>query len=120
MFCSTLVTNEFSQSLEFLCATRLDSARIVKNIARMIGEHKFIVDVVLASLSRVNVQMKRSTTSITNIHRRFKFELVGGEIRLADKSLDYSPPPLPDKSWGSPLYHRPIVESMSFLRWPFL
>jgi hypothetical protein len=44
--------NEFSQSLEFLCATALDSARIVKNVTRMIGEHKFIVDGVLASLAR--------------------------------------------------------------------
>jgi hypothetical protein len=52
MFFSTLATNEFSQSLELLCTTRLDSARIVKNVARMIGEHKFIVDVVLASLAR--------------------------------------------------------------------
>ena len=52
MFFPTLATNEFSQSLEFLCATRLDSARIVKNITRMIGEHKFIVDGVLASLAR--------------------------------------------------------------------
>jgi hypothetical protein len=43
--------NEFLQSLEFLCATALDSARIVKNVTRMIGEHKFIVDSVLASLA---------------------------------------------------------------------
>jgi hypothetical protein len=42
--------NEFFQSLEFLCATRLDSARIVKNVTGMIGEDKFIVDGVLASL----------------------------------------------------------------------
>ena len=44
--------NEFSQYLEFLCATALDSARIVKNVTRMIGEHKFIINGVLASLAR--------------------------------------------------------------------
>ena len=43
--------NELSQSLKFFCATRLDSARIVKNVTRMFGEHKFIVDGVLASLA---------------------------------------------------------------------
>ena len=43
--------NEFSQSLEFLCATALDSARIVKNVTCMIGEHKFIVNGVFAPLA---------------------------------------------------------------------
>ena len=43
--------NELFQSLEFLRATRLDSTRIVKNITRMIGEHKFVIDEVLASLA---------------------------------------------------------------------
>ena len=47
---STLALNEFLQNLEFLCATRLDSARVVKNVALMIGEHEFVVDGVLASL----------------------------------------------------------------------
>jgi hypothetical protein len=46
-----LASNEFLQNAEFLCATCLDSARIVKNVAPMIGEHKFVVDVVLASLA---------------------------------------------------------------------
>jgi hypothetical protein len=49
-FLDTLAMNEFFQSLEFLCATRLDSTRIVKNVTRMIGEHKFIIDGMLASL----------------------------------------------------------------------
>jgi hypothetical protein len=49
-FFSTLATNELSQCVKFLCATRLDSARIMKNVTRMIGEHEFIVDGVLASL----------------------------------------------------------------------
>ena len=44
--------NEFSQYLEFLCATALDSARIVKNVTRKIGEHNFIVNGGLASLAR--------------------------------------------------------------------
>jgi hypothetical protein len=51
LFFCTLATNEFFQSLKFLRATRLDSARIVKNVTYMIGEHKFIVDGVLASLT---------------------------------------------------------------------
>jgi hypothetical protein len=45
-----LVLNEFLQNSKFLCATRLDSARIVKNVARMIEEHEFIVDTVLSPL----------------------------------------------------------------------
>ena len=49
-FLATLALNEFFQNLEFFYATRLDSTRIVKDVARMIGEHKFIVDGVLASL----------------------------------------------------------------------
>ena len=44
------VLNEFLQNLEFLIATRLDSARVVKNVAFMIREHEFVVDGVLASL----------------------------------------------------------------------
>jgi hypothetical protein len=47
---ATLALNEFFQNLEFFDATRLDSTRIVKDVTRMIGEHKFIVDGVLASL----------------------------------------------------------------------
>ena len=49
-FLTALALNEFIQNLEFFCATRLDSTRIVKDVTRMIGEHKFIVDGVLASL----------------------------------------------------------------------
>jgi hypothetical protein len=48
---STLALNEFLQNLKFLGATGLDSPRIVKNVARMIGEHKFVVDRVLAALA---------------------------------------------------------------------
>lgn len=47
---STLALNEFFQDVEFLYAARLDSLRIMKDITPMIGEHKFIVDIVLASL----------------------------------------------------------------------
>ena len=49
-FLTTLALNEFFQNLEFFYATRLDSTRIVKYVTSMIGEHKFIVDSVLASL----------------------------------------------------------------------
>jgi hypothetical protein len=47
---STLASNELLQNLEFLCATTIDSARVVKNVTRVIGEHKLVVDCVLASL----------------------------------------------------------------------
>ena len=46
----TLALNEFFQDLEFIDATRLYSSRIVKNITLMIGEHKLVVDAVLAPL----------------------------------------------------------------------
>jgi hypothetical protein len=49
-FRATLASNEFFQNLEFFYATRLNSTRIVKDVSRMIGEHNFIVDGVLASL----------------------------------------------------------------------
>ena len=49
-FRATLALNEFFQNLEFFDATRLDSTRIVKDVTRVIGEHKFIVDCVLAAL----------------------------------------------------------------------
>ena len=48
---STLASNEFPQNFEFICATRLDSTRIVKNVTRVIGEHKFVIDCMLASLT---------------------------------------------------------------------
>ena len=48
---STLATNEFFQNLEFFRATRLDPTRIVKNVACVIGEHNFVIDVVLSSLT---------------------------------------------------------------------
>ena len=48
---STLALNKFLQNSEFFCATRLNSPRIVKNITVIIGEHKFVVDIVLASLA---------------------------------------------------------------------
>jgi hypothetical protein len=48
---STLASNEVFQDLEFLFVTGLDSLRVVKDITRMIGEHKRVVDAVLASLA---------------------------------------------------------------------
>ena len=48
---SALVSNEIVQDLKFANATRLDPLRIVKDITRMIGEHKFVIDIVLASLA---------------------------------------------------------------------
>lgn len=68
----------------------------------------------------VQMEMNIQRSTMTYIHWQVKFNLVDSEIKLMDKSLDHIPPPLPNKSCGSPLYHRPIVESMSFLCLPFL
>ena len=62
---STLASNELLQNLEFLCATALDSARVVKNVTGVIGEHKLVVDCVLASLV---VLWLEETTRKTNDH----------------------------------------------------
>ena len=48
---STLALNKHFQDLKCLLVTRLDSLRIMKNIALVIGEHKLVVDAVLASLA---------------------------------------------------------------------
>jgi hypothetical protein len=48
---STLASNEFFQDIKFLFVTGLDSLRIVKNITLVIGEHKGIIDGVLAPLA---------------------------------------------------------------------
>ena len=48
---SALASNEIFQDLKFVNATRLDSLRIVKDIARVIGENDFVVDLVLAPLA---------------------------------------------------------------------
>ena len=49
-FLATLALNECFQNLEFFYTTRLNSTRIVKDVTRMIREHEFILDGVLASL----------------------------------------------------------------------
>ena len=61
------MTNEFSQNLEFFCATRLDPTRIVKNVTCMIGEHKFVIDGVLASLAPYSGK-RRAVLTITNLY----------------------------------------------------
>jgi hypothetical protein len=48
---SALASDEIFQDLEFVNATRLDSLGIVKDIARVIGENEFVVDLVLAPLA---------------------------------------------------------------------
>jgi hypothetical protein len=85
----------------------------------MIGEHKFIIDVVLASLTPLFRDNRRAVLIITNLHCRVKFDLFGSDIRLVDKGLDHVPLSLSGKSWGSPSFHRPVLESSSFLRLPF-
>jgi hypothetical protein len=46
-----LASNKIFQDLECLLVTCLDSLGIVKNVTLVIGEHKLVVDVVLASLA---------------------------------------------------------------------
>ena len=48
---STLASNKIFQDLELLLITRLYSLGIVKNVTWVIGEHKLVIDVVLASLT---------------------------------------------------------------------
>jgi hypothetical protein len=59
--------NEFFQNLEFFCATRLDPTRIVKYVTCMIGEHKFVIDGVLASLAPYSGK-RRAVLIITNLY----------------------------------------------------
>ena len=86
---STLASNEILQNPKFVYATRLYPPRIVKNIALMIGEHKFVVDPVLASLVPCLGNLREAPLSLngTNFHGRVKLNLVGSEIRLADKKM---------------------------------
>lgn len=42
--------NELLNNHQLFVATRLESAGIVKNVSGIIGEHKFIIDVVLMTL----------------------------------------------------------------------
>ena len=46
------LSNKFLHDLQFPVATGLEPARVVKYVAVMIGEHKLILDVVLAALSK--------------------------------------------------------------------
>ena len=48
---STLALNKIFQDHKCLFITRLDSLRIMKNIALVIGEHELVIDAVLASLA---------------------------------------------------------------------
>ena len=66
---------------------------------------------------------RRAVLIIADLYwRRLKGDLDSSEIRLPSKSLDHHrdvPPAISDKFWGSLLFHRPVVESSSFLRLPF-
>ena len=64
---STLASNKIFQDLEPLLIARLYSLRIVKNIARVIGEHNLVVDAVLASLASCLVE-NRHKHAVTDIH----------------------------------------------------
>jgi hypothetical protein len=66
----------------------------VKNVARMIREHKFVIDRVLAPLAPC-LEATREKYFVTNIHGWVKFNLVGSEIRFADKNVGLVPPHSP-------------------------
>ena len=63
----TLASNKIFQDLKFLLVTRLDSLRIVKNIALVTGKHKLVVDAVLASLASC-LEATDEMYAVTNIH----------------------------------------------------
>ena len=64
---STLALNETFQDHMCLLVTRLDSSRIVKNIALVIGKYKLIVDAMLASLASC-LKATDEKYADTNIH----------------------------------------------------
>ena len=74
--------NKFLHDLQFLVATSLESTGVVKYIAVMIGEYKLILNVVFATLSKDQEQLKRSTSD-TNIDGRVKLNLGRSKTRLA-------------------------------------
>ena len=60
----------------------------MKNVTGVIGEHKLVVDYVLASLVVLWLEetTQKRATIITNIDGRVKFNLVRGEVRQQTKS----------------------------------
>jgi hypothetical protein len=52
-------SNESLHNLQFIDATSLESAGIVKNVSVMIGEYKFILNAVLATLAQVSGKAER-------------------------------------------------------------
>jgi hypothetical protein len=76
------LSNKFLHDLQFLIATSLKSAGVVEHVAVMIGEHKFILDVVLATLSEDQEQPKRSTSD-ANIDGRLELNLGESKTGLA-------------------------------------
>ena len=64
---STFALNKVFQDLKCLLVTRLDSLRIVKNIALVTGKHKLVVDAVLASLASC-LEATDEMYAVTNIH----------------------------------------------------
>jgi hypothetical protein len=96
------LSNKLLHDLQFLVATGFESAGIVKNVTAMIGEDKFILDVVLATLSKDQAQPKRCTRD-TNVNGRVKSNLEGSETALAGlQSLDCVPPYPPGKRLDCP------------------
>ena len=64
---STLALNKIFQDLESLLVARLDSLGIVKDITGVIGEYKFVIDAVLASLTPCERQPTRIMLLLTSI-----------------------------------------------------
>ena len=95
-------SNEILHDLQFLVATSLESAGVVKHVAVMIGEHKLILDVVLATLSKDQEELKRSTSD-TDIDGRVKLNLGRSKTGFAGlQRLEYVPLHLPGKQLDCP------------------
>ena len=92
------LSNKFLHDLQFIVATSLESAGVVKYVAVMIGEHKLILNVVLATLSKKDQEQLNCNTSDTDIDGRVKFNLGGSKTELAGvQRLDCVPLHLPGK-----------------------
>jgi hypothetical protein len=88
---SALASNEVFQDLELFNATRLDSLGIVEDITLMIGEHKFVVDLVLAPLALWSTigNGGRVPLLLTFTDGSSLTWSVGSEIRPADSWTTY-------------------------------
>ena len=92
------LSNKILHNLQFLVATGLKPVRVVKHVAIMIGKHKLILDVVLATISKKDQGQLKRSTSDTDIDGRVKLNLGGSKTGLAGlQRLECVPLHLPGK-----------------------